>query len=94
VEVLESFPSHFTHNKERDLHTVYLADCVDPRAILDTLEDRNILLLLIILSLSGEQENLAASGHVELIWRAETSCCLSSCGTHLKNRKILLLLAM
>jgi hypothetical protein len=73
--VLESFPSHFTQNKETDLHTIHLADSVDPRAILDTLEDRNILLLMIIWSLSEEQGNLAASGHVELIWRTEKVCC-------------------
>jgi hypothetical protein len=51
---------------------------MDPRAILDTLEERNMLLLLIIWSLSGERK----------------FCCFWSCGTRMKNRKILLLLLM
>jgi len=39
---------------------------------------------MIIWSLSGEQENLAAAGHVELIWRTEESYCCWPCGAHLK----------
>jgi len=42
----------------------------------------------------GEQKHLGATDHLELVWRTGKSCCFWSCGAHMKNRKILLLLAM
>jgi hypothetical protein len=42
----------------------------------------------------GEQKHLGATDHLELVWKTGKSCFFWSCGAHMKNRKILLLLAM
>jgi len=68
---------------------------VDCRAILDTLENRNILLLLVMWSSYEEQENLTAAGHVELIlthWGRVTQICvftLQLCKTDDANLRFL-----
>jgi len=79
VKLLDSFPSHFTTNKEKDLHTHSFSRLCGPHSHSGHF---------------GEQKHLAADDHLELGWRTGKSSCFWSCGAHMKNRKILLLLAM